>query len=106
MAEPKKPQDHKPKAEKKPAPGEYLTFHTADGREWTAQHKASEVLSMGWVRRNRDRSELDYVMSIVELLIGDDKETLAAWDSIPFGSAEYHDGQQAVSDYIGATLGE
>ena len=105
MADQKKPQDHLSK-KVKPEGSEFFTFTGIDGRDYTAPNKASDVLSMGWVRKNRRLDEMDYVMTIVELLIGDDDEVMAAWDAIPLGTPQFKDAQRAVADYIGATLGE
>lgn len=106
MADQKKPQDRLPKKVPEPEPAEYFTFTGIDGCVYTAPNKASDVLSMGWVRKNRHLDEMDYVMTIVEMLIGDDQDVLAAWDAIPLGTPQFKDAQRAVADYIGATLGE
>lgn len=79
MAEPKKPQDHKTKAEKQ-SEDTGFSFEV-DGETYTLK-PATGNFTRGFYRRIRKESEIDQMFSIVELLAPDEK-TLDAFDNIP-----------------------
>lgn len=82
MAAPKKPQDHKPKAEKVP---EAFSFEYK-GETYTLK-PTRETIKPSWYRKNRHESEVDQMFSMVEALAPDDA-TLDAYDELLDGPDE------------------
>ena len=72
----KKPADRKPK--KKDAPEAFTFEH--DGEQYTFK-PTYDVLTPGWLRKNRRRDETDAFFTMVEALVQDD-ETLDVIDNM------------------------
>lgn len=103
MAEPKKPQDHKQKA-KKVDPDAVFSFEL-DGKAYTFTRPTSEVITPGFVRKNRN-APAEFLYAALEELA--DAETLDALDNTSHKQwskiAQAFDEHQA--DILGANLGE
>ncbi len=98
MAEIKQPTDRKPKAVKS---SEYFSFEL-DGETYTMAHKTNDVINFGFIRKNRRRDELDYVLTCIEAL--SDDGILEVLDKMSNkDTAKFQDDFLA---HLGATLGE
>ncbi len=104
MPEPKRPQDHRPKAEKADtSTDDYFTF-IVDGTEHVMFHKTLDKITFGFIRANRRRDETDYVITALEELAGGDKATLGALDSM--GRDDTRRVMEDFQRHLGASLGE
>lgn len=104
MPTPRQPQDHQSKADT--SADDYFSF-SAGGTEYTMPHKTLDVITTGFVRQNRRRDEVDYVLTCVEALAGDGKEgqeILAAFDSLT--RAQLSDFMDTFREHLGVSLGE
>ena len=106
MPEPKAPQDHQPKKSKAPEPDEYFTF-VSQGERITVPIATADALGAKFVRENRRRDEVDFVLTAFEAMTGtgrEAKEITDAFDAMT--PAEWKQFQTDFRDHIGATLGE
>lgn len=99
MAAPKKPQDRKPK-KVEPRPDEPFEFEH-DGETFTLS-APSDVLTVGWARKNRHRTLEDQLFTLIEAIA--DKDALAAIDDMR--KAEFEEFQRAFYAHSGISLGE
>jgi len=100
MSDVKKPQDRKPKA-KSTGNTECFTF-THDGVEYTLR-PTYDVLTPGFLRKNRNRSDMDAFFTMLEELA--DAETLDVIDNM--SRTEFHELQQGFYKHLEvATAGE
>jgi hypothetical protein len=108
MATPKTPQDHLPKASEngtEPEVDEFFEFTTDDGTTHRMVKPTLDVITPGYVRRNRNNQE-ELVWGAIEKLGGED---LLAWiDSLSGrdGMAQWKRFQNEFMEHIGASLGE
>ena len=102
MAEPRKPQDHKKKAEK----ADPVFSFEHNGETYTFDRATDEVLTPGFVRRNRDADMADLAYQLIESVAG--SEALDVLDNMSF--KEHGKVLKAYQDHIlevmGAELGE
>jgi hypothetical protein len=98
MAAPRKPQDHLPKAPKATHGG----FGFSHGGKDFQLADAADVLTVGYARKNRHKSESDQFFTIIEILAGDD--ALDAIDSM--NKAEFKQFQIDFYAHAGVKLGE
>lgn len=119
MPDPRTPQDHKSKSKKKVDAPERFSFEH-DGETYTFPSATLDVLTPGFIRKNRRRDETDYFMTIVEALCGQDpdakdrglskeqidegEDILDVIDGLPWKAHQRI--QQELQDHIGASLGE
>ncbi len=96
---PKKPQDRKPK-KVTPTPDEPFEFQ--HGGETFILAAPSEVLTVGFARKNRNRDQMDQFFTIIEALA--DADTLAAIDDMK--KDEFHQFQLDFYAHAGIELGE
>jgi len=104
MAEPRKPQDHKKKAEKKEAPGPRFSFEH-DGETYTFETDTVDVLTPGFIRKNRhDEGEIFY--GLVEQLAT--PEQLEVIDGMTFkeNAVLQVAFMTYIQDLMGVELGE
>lgn len=106
---PKQPQDHRPKAEKtdtdQPEADEYFEFSAEDGTTFRMVRPTLDVITPGYVRRNRNNQE-ELVWGAIEQLA--DKELLAWIDGLSGreGMDQWKRFQNEFMEHIGASLGE
>jgi hypothetical protein len=106
MPDPKQPQDHQPKKQKAAEPDEFFTF-TSQGEQVTVPIATTEALGAKFVRENRRRDEVDFVLTAFEAMAGTGKEAKAVTDAFDaMTPAEWKQFQQDFRDHLGATLGE
>jgi hypothetical protein len=106
MPEPKQPTDHQPKKQKAPEPDEFFTF-TSQGEPVTVPVATTDALGAKFVRENRRRDEVDFVLTAFEAMAGEGKEAKAVTDAFDAMSAdEWKQFQKDFRDHLGATLGE
>lgn len=92
---------------------EFFTF-TIDGEEFTMPEKTLDVITFGFIRKNRRRPADDYAFTALEALAGADdsgtvrssegRRILAALDKLD--GAESSRIMQEFEDHLGAALGE
>jgi hypothetical protein len=102
MAEIKQPSDRKPKADKVKAT-DYFSFQL-DGETYTMPNKTNDIITFGFIRKNRRRDEIDYVMTCIEALSDGDDDILDKLDAM-----SNRDNKRFVEDFLahlGASLGE
>jgi hypothetical protein len=86
---------------------EYFTFTDRHGNEHTAPRKTLDILTPGFIRRNRKLEETDFVFTAIEELCGDTKEGAAILEVIDhMERQEFLDFQDAFVKHLGATMGE
>jgi hypothetical protein len=108
-AQPKQPQDHKPKKEAESngqdEPDEFFEFTASDGTTFRTIKPTLDVLTPGYVRRNRGNQE-ELVWGAIEQLA--DKDLLDWIDTLTGreGNKEWKRFQNEFIDHIGASLGE
>lgn len=100
MADVKQPSDRKPKADKVKA-SEYFSFEL-DGEEYTMAHKTNDIITFGFIRKNRRRDELDYVLTCIEAL--SDDTILDVLDKM--SNKDTQKFQEDFLAHLGASLGE
>ena len=106
MAEPKQPQDHKPKAETVDDGPRLFTF-THLGKEYTLPLAADEYITAGFYRRHRHEDDAQFGMSVFELLSDNDEKILAVLDATGREAVKETDRVlEEFRDYIGASRGE
>lgn len=100
MAEPRKPQDHKKKAEKKEAPEARFSFEH-DGETYTFEKETESVLTPGFIRKHRheDMGELSFL--VLEQAAGE--EVLEVVDNLP--NPEFKPLIKDLMDHVEATMG-
>lgn len=106
MAEPRQPEDHKPKKSKEADPEEHFTF-TQGGEQYTMPVPTMDVITPKFIRQNRRRDELDYALTAFEELAGIGPEAeglLKAFDRMSV--VEFKQFQTDFLNHLGATLGE
>jgi hypothetical protein len=100
VAEPRKPQDHKPKQE--PDDG-YFTY-TAGGKQYTMRKKTRAVVTPGYNRRHRKLDAEDRIWTILEDLADKDAELLQSFENMT--NAEWEQCQMDMITHMGGTPGE
>lgn len=99
MATPRKPQDRKPKTVEA-RPDEPFEFEH-DGQTYTLA-APSDILTVGWARKNRHRTLDDQLFTLIEAIAEDD--ALAAIDEMR--KPEFEKFQHDFFAHSGITLGE
>lgn len=104
MAEPRKPQDHKKKVEKKTHPQARFSFEH-DGETYTFAKDTTDVLTPGFIRKNR-HDEGEIVFGLIESLAGED--VLEVVDNMSFKDSAALQAKflEYVNAFIGVSLGE
>jgi len=97
MAEPRKPQDHKKKAEKV----DPVFSFEHDGETYTFERATDEVLTPGFVRKNRDTDMADLAYLLIESVAGED--VLEVLDNMTF--KEHGKVLKRYQDHILGTMG-
>ena len=104
---PKQPQDHKAKTSQDlDELDEYFSFDH-DGKTYVMPNKTLDILTVGFVRKNRRRDETDFVFTCIEELAGEDKhgeEIIKIIDDMP--REEFKEFQKSFTEHLGAALGE
>lgn len=95
MTAPRKPQDHLAKA------GTHGFTFTHNGEQFELA-PAADLLTVGYARKNRHKTETDQLFGMLELLAG--PEALAAIDSMK--RDEFREFQKDLIEFNGATPGE
>lgn len=100
----KKPQDRKPKAED--APTDVFEF-THDDVTFTSK-PFLDVLTPGFLRRNRQRETMDFYFTMLEALYADQPAAVAAFDAMswPEFNALSEQLETQMREKVGANLGE
>lgn len=100
----KQPTDRKPKADEA---SEAAFQFTHDGKTFTSP-PLIDILSPGFVRRNRDKEEMDFYFTMVEALFADQPEAIAAIDTMSWD--EFNIISESLVEQmrtkVGATPGE
>jgi len=100
MAEPRKPQDHKKKTEKKAPPEANFSFEH-DGETYTFERETSDVLTPGLLRKNRHEDFSELVWLVLEKAAGD--KVLEVIDNLPFKA--YKSVFEDLLDHVEGTMG-
>lgn len=100
MAEPRQPQDRKPKQEK--SPEEFFTF-TAGGRQHTMPNRTMDVLTPNYHRLHRKMDDEDRLWTMLEDLAEGDDEVLSSFGEL--STAEWRQLQRDFAKHAG-TPGE
>ncbi len=100
MPEPRQPQDHKKKTGKAKEQPECFTF-AHDGQEYVFK-PTYDVLTPGFLRRNRRRDDVDQMFTMFEALA--DEDTLAVIDVL--SRSEFKQLTEDFFGYMEMTPGE
>lgn len=98
MSDIKQPQDRKSKAKKEPA---RFTFQ-ANGKTYEFAKDTDDVITPGWLRKNRHLSPEDQFFTLVELLT--DEDTLDELDGL--SQKDFRRLQTEFYEHLGADRGE
>lgn len=103
---PKEPQDHKSKATAESTKDAFEFAH--DGVTYESVKGVSEVITPGFIRRNRRRDEMDFYFTMLEHLFDGAPEALDALDSMQWSDlktvTEALEAHMQLS--LGASLGK
>lgn len=84
----------------------HFTFEH-NGETYEMPNKTTDVITYGFIRKNRRRDETDYTATALEALAGDGEEGRRVLDVLDSLTAkEFRAVNSAFSEHLGATLGE
>lgn len=103
---PKEPQDHKPKAGDEAEDGLFVFEHK--GVTFTSSKTIEEVVSPGFLRRNRKLPEMDFYFTMLEGLFDGNVAAIGVIDGMTWGELATltKSLEQHMQRTIGASLGE
>lgn len=100
MPEIKQPADRKAKVAKV-EPDDYFTFTIGD-EEVTCENRTMEIMTFGWVRKNRRLDNADYILTAFEAIAGD--KILDLMDDVQ--GPESRRIMEQFQEHLGAHQGE
>ena len=99
MTTPRQPQDRQKKAKKSDP---RFSFVADDGETYTFLKDTSDVITPGYARKNRHRSNEDAFFTLLEEMC--DEDTLEKFDNL--SPKEFTRLQEELEAHLGATRGE